>query len=164
MTGPALPSGYDAARTEVQRVAVHVLARARHQAVGRFGLVPTPGGVGTPAFGPDAGVVRLTGSALLGERGGDVVATPLAGATLRSLAEAAGADVDADLSVGHDTPPTGDVDQLLELDPAAIRAIGWWTPPRCRLCRWRPACRWPNPTARRRCIQAPRLRMSSRCA
>ena len=37
MTGPVLPSGYDAARSEVQRVAVHVLARARHQAVGDRG-------------------------------------------------------------------------------------------------------------------------------
>ena len=46
MSGQALPDRYESARGQVQRVVVHVVARARHQAVGRFGLVPTPGGVG----------------------------------------------------------------------------------------------------------------------
>lgn len=121
-----LPATYDADRLEVQRLAVHVLARARHQAVGRFGLVATPGGVGTPAFGPDATVVRLSGPALLVERGGDVTATPLAGATLRALAEVAGADLAVDLSVGHDTPPPGDLDGPIAIDPASVAAIGRW--------------------------------------
>ncbi|MEZ5176997.1 MAG: hypothetical protein R2746_01595 [Acidimicrobiales bacterium] len=126
MSGQALPDRYESARGQVQRVVVHVVARARHQAVGRFGLVPTPGGVGTPAFGPGVTVVRLGGESLFVERAGEVAITPLAGSTLRSLAEAAGADVDAELTVGHDTPPAVDVDETIDVDPAALAAIGWW--------------------------------------
>ena len=33
-------------------MATHVLARRRHAVSGRFGLRATPGGIGTPAFGP----------------------------------------------------------------------------------------------------------------
>lgn len=121
-----LPVGYAADRLEVQRVVVHVLARARHQAVGRFGLVATPGGVGTPAFGPDATVVRLSGAALVVEVDGRVSTTPMTGASLRSLAAAAGADLDVDLSVGHDTPPLGHPDAPITVDPASVAAIGGW--------------------------------------
>lgn len=121
-----LPASYPADRLEIQQVVVHVLARARHQAVGRFGLVATPGGVGTPAFGPDAKVVRLSGSALVVEEGGDAASVPLAGATLRSLAAAAGADLALELSVGHDTPPLGDIDAPLAVDPACVVAVGRW--------------------------------------
>lgn len=123
---PGLPATYVHDRLEVQRVAVHVLARARHQAVGRFGLVPTPAGVGTPAFGEDAAVVRLSGPALVVERAGEVSAIDLVGATIRTLAAAASADLDIDLSVGHDTPPVGDVDAPLALDPSSVALVGAW--------------------------------------
>lgn len=125
--GPTqLPATFAADRLESQRVAVHVVARARQQAVGRIGLVATPGGVGTPAFGPDATVVRLTGTALVVERGGDVTLVALAGSTLRTLAAAASADLEIELSVGHDTPPLGDLDRPLALDPGSIAVIGRW--------------------------------------
>lgn len=122
----SLPATYVADRLEAQRLAVHVLARARQQAAGRIGLVATPGGVGTPAFGPGATVVRLTGSALVVEQGGDVTTTLLAGATLRTLAAAAGADLEVELSVGHDTPPLGDADAPIDVAPGSIAAIGRW--------------------------------------
>lgn len=121
-----LPDTYARDTVHVRRLATHVLARARWQAVGRIGLAPTPGGIGTPAFGPATTVVRLTDTHLLVERDGDVTATPLAGASLRSLAEAASADVDVEFSVGADTPELGDVDEPLAVDPDVIRAIGRW--------------------------------------
>jgi len=76
-------------------VVVHVLSRARSQAVGRIGLVPTPDGIDTPAFGEDATVVRLTAFDLVVEQGGDASRSALADATLRSLTAAAGADLAA---------------------------------------------------------------------
>lgn len=121
-----LPDRWAAQRAEAQRVAVHVLARARAQAVGRFGLVVAPGGIATPAFGPDATVVRLSPTSLVVERAGEATHLPLAGASLRSLAAAAGADLDADLAVGRDTPPPGEVDLPLALEPAAIATLGVW--------------------------------------
>lgn len=121
-----LPSTYGADRVTLQRVAVHVLTRARSQAVGRIGLVPSPGGIATPAFGDDATVVRLAAASLVVDRGGDSSSTPLVGATLRSLAEAAGADLDVDLDAGHDTPPIGDVDAALRVDPVSLDVLGAW--------------------------------------
>jgi len=118
--------GYPSRRREVQRVACHVLARARHQAVGRFGLVPGPGGIATPAFGEEAVVVRLAPGALVVDRGGDSTHTPLVGATLRHLARAAGADIDAAFEAGGDTPEVGDPDAVIDLDATTIAAVGRW--------------------------------------
>ena len=42
-------------RDELQRIATHVLARARFAATGRFGLRATPGGFGTPPPVPSWG-------------------------------------------------------------------------------------------------------------
>src|SRR5438093_1388828 len=42
-------------RGALQRVATHVLARARFLSTGKFGLRATPGGFGTPAFGASPG-------------------------------------------------------------------------------------------------------------
>ena len=123
---PELPAGFVPARIEVARVAVHVLARARSQAVGRIGLVTAPDGIATPAFGPHASVVRLTPTTLVVDRAGDSTVVPLTGATLRRLAEAAGADVDVPLDVGTDTPPLGDHDAPLDLDPDVIALLGGW--------------------------------------
>ncbi len=64
-TSPALPPTYAATRNALQRVAVHVLARRRHAVTGRFGLRATPGGFGTPAFGPDEEVLRIAGDRLV---------------------------------------------------------------------------------------------------
>jgi hypothetical protein len=51
-------------RVALQQVAVHVLARRRHAMTGRFGLRPTPGGLGTPLFG-EGEVVRISGDVLV---------------------------------------------------------------------------------------------------
>ena len=64
-------------RDALQRVATHVLARARFAATGRFGLRATPGGFGTPAFGDGVEVLRVAGEVLVRERDGHASATPL---------------------------------------------------------------------------------------
>jgi hypothetical protein len=120
---------HDAAWTEtrlqLRRVATHLLARRRHAVSGRFGLRATPGGIGTPAFGPaDAvEVVRVAGNMLVHEVGSTLRVVPMAGATLAGLAELVGVDLSADFSVGRDTPDLGDVDAPLVLDADLVAGI-----------------------------------------
>jgi len=120
-----LPATFRATREAVHRVATHVLARRRHAATQRFGLRAAPGGLATPAFGEGVEVVRLTRGGLVHERDGRSRVIPLA-ATLGELAEAVGADLSAEFSAGHDTPPLGDTAAPLGLDPAALSALGDW--------------------------------------
>lgn len=121
-----LPDDQEPVRDELQRIATHVLARVRHQSTGRFGLVAGPSGIATPAFGPDATVLRLTADALVVETGGGETDHLLAGATLRSLADAVGADLAADFSVGHDTPPVGDPDAPIDLAADTVSIFLTW--------------------------------------
>jgi len=120
---------YATTRTELHRVAAHVMARRRFDVTGRFGLRVTPGGFGTPLFGDDE-VVRLDGAALLRERRVDdraVTAThTLAGATLRELAAFAEVDLAAEFSAGSDTPDLGDPDAPLQIDAASIAVLAEW--------------------------------------
>lgn len=128
MTDDGVTDELQAARTTLQRVATHVLARRRHQASGRFGLRATPGGFGTPAFGPDDAleVVRVAGVHLVHEVGGDVRSMPIDGSTLGDLAAMVGADLGVGFSAGHDTPPPGDPDDPLVLDGSAVAAVAAW--------------------------------------
>ena len=122
MTMPDL----SADRTTLHRVAAHVLGRRRHQVSGRFGLRATPGGFGTPAFGDEPESVRVSGTTLVREVGGDASYVPIAGSTLRSLAEFAGADISAPFSVGEDGPEVGDADAPLGLDADGAAALAAW--------------------------------------
>jgi hypothetical protein len=111
-------------------VAVHVVARARQQATGRFSLRVTPGGFGTPEFGDDAKRVRVSGGTLIAESDAPGAAASTAleidGASLRELAALAGVDLAATLDVGHETPDVGDPEAPLDLDPEAATALGEW--------------------------------------
>lgn len=126
----ALPDTYSATRDALQRVAVHIVARARDQATGRFGLRVTVAGFGTPEFGDDVVRVRVSGATLVRETGGTDGATSTAatidGSTLADLARLARVDLDADLDVGHDTPPLGDVTEVLSVDDASASALAAW--------------------------------------
>lgn len=128
----ALPAAYDATRVDLHRVAVHVLARRRVAVNGRFGLRPTAGGFGTPAFGdPDhEEVLRVAGHVLVRERrtaaGMQSAVHPIAGASLAALAAFADADLAGALSVGTDTPAPGAVDEPLTVDAAAAAVLGGW--------------------------------------
>ena len=125
-----LPDTFGPTRDALQRVAVHIVARARQQAVGRFGLRVTPGGFGTPEFGPDLTRVRVSGGQLVRESGGVDGATSAAmaidGASLAELAVLAGVDLTAALDVGHDTPPLGDIAEPLRVHDAAAETLAGW--------------------------------------
>ena len=70
--------------------------------------------------------MRVSGRWLVVERGAATTRTSIAGSSLRQLAVAAGADVDARLDVGRDTPALGDPDERLVLDEPAALAIADW--------------------------------------
>ncbi len=113
-------------RAGLQQVAVHVLARRRHAVTGRFGLRPAPGGFATPMFGDVGEVVRVSGTVLVVERGGDARVEELT--TLGRAAEVVGVDLAAEFSVGHESPPQADPAAPLALDPAAAWLLGgWWS-------------------------------------
>lgn len=118
----------DLTTLSLHRLAVHVLARARQAASGRIGLRATPGGFGTPSFGPpdDPEVLRVAGTFLLRERGGALTALRLDGRSLRDAAEFAGVDLAAPFDAGHDTPPVGDPDAILTVDAAEAAALADW--------------------------------------
>jgi len=120
---------YATTRTELHRVAAHVLARRRFVATGRFGLRVTPGGLGTPLFGDDE-VVRIDGASLLRERRVDDRAITaihaLDGASLRELAAFADVDLDAEFSAGSDTPELGDPGAPLRVDAEAVAVMAEW--------------------------------------
>lgn len=119
-------SDLSADRATLHRVAAHVLGRRRHQVSGRFGLRATPGGFGTPAFGDEPESVRVSGTTLVREVGGDGSYLPIAGSTLRSLAEFVGADLSTPFSVGEDGPDVGDADSPLALGADGAAALAAW--------------------------------------
>ena len=114
-------------RDALQRVATHVLARARFAATGRFGLRATPGGFGTPAFGDAVEVLRVRG-VLCESATATHVDAPIDGETSTALAEFAGANLRT-FAAGHDTPPLGDLDEPLAVDAReaarGLVALGW---------------------------------------
>ena len=119
---PSLPR----TRRALQQVAVHVLGHRRYDVTGHFGLRPTPGGLGTPAFGADVEVVRVSGHSLVHERGGAVARHLLS--TLAAAAEFVGVDLSEDFSVGADTPPLVDIDAPLAIVDGDVRTLAeWWS-------------------------------------
>jgi len=125
-----LPSGYDHDRLEIQRVATHVLARARFVATGRFGLRVTPTGIGTPAFGPDGDILRISGDHVVRERQRDGVGRAetlsVAGRSLGELAAFVDVDVAEPLDVGQGTVPIGDVSAPISIQPEAFVSLLSW--------------------------------------
>jgi hypothetical protein len=120
----------NAARSELHRIAVHIVARARIEATGRFSLRVTPAGFGTPDHGSDGRRVRVSGTHLVVESDteGAASARSLAidGASLAQLAAWAEVDLSESIDVGHDTPPLGDVNAPISLDPTAAGEITDW--------------------------------------
>jgi hypothetical protein len=124
------PIALTSTRDALHCVAVHVVARSRQQATGRFSLRVAPGGFGTPDFGPDERRVRVSVGRLLVEsdaRGAaGATGRDLHGATLRELAGLAAVDLEAPLDVGEDTPALGDIDVALVVDGAAADHLARW--------------------------------------
>jgi hypothetical protein len=123
-----VPSSYSATRDALRRIAAHVLARAQFASIGRIGLRATPGGFGTVQFGAERTRLRISGALLVRETGdpSGIRAVPLAHTTLTQLADFAAVDLSEEFSVGHDTPPLGDVDAAIDIDGAAVAVMGEW--------------------------------------
>jgi hypothetical protein len=66
---PPLPDSFDAVRDGLHALAEHVLAPTRYRVDGHIGLVPTPGGFGTPMLG-EGERVRVDGVELVSEHPG----------------------------------------------------------------------------------------------
>jgi hypothetical protein len=113
-------------RNDLHRIAAHVLGRRRHEVSGHFGLRASPGGIATPAFGPEPETLRLTPACLVREVGNESRGLALAGATLASLAAFAGADLSSDFSVGAGTPALGAVDEPIEVDGKELADLFSW--------------------------------------
>lgn len=127
MTLSPLRPDFAANRDAARLVAVHILARIRYGVVKRIDLAPTPGGIGTPSFGPDHRVVRISGDLLIDETTQEAASTRIiswGGLTLPALAEFAGVVLDPHFSAGHDTPEL--TDAALHVEAATIRQLGEW--------------------------------------
>jgi hypothetical protein len=116
-------------------VATHVVAQAQQTVTGHFALMPLPGGFGTPQFGADRRRVRVAGGSMFVENArtpsddGDSATTEvhmIAGSTVASLCEACGFTPDPDFWAGGDTPPLGDVDEMLTLESDTTSVLGDW--------------------------------------
>jgi hypothetical protein len=107
-------------------VATHILGRRRFDASGHFGLRASPDGIATPAFGPDAEVLRVAGGVLVREVGSEASSTALDGASLGELARFAGVDLQAPFSAGANTPPVGSTDEPLRLDADELAVLSSW--------------------------------------
>ncbi len=121
----------DPTRRAIQRIATHILARARKAADGEISLRVGLTGLATPAFGPDREVLRFAGGHLVRERrvDGELRSRSLrvVGSTLAELAEFAGVDLDANLDFGHDAPEVGDRTTPIRFDESAADALlGWY--------------------------------------
>jgi hypothetical protein len=117
-------------RLVLQRVATHILSRARVAGAGQLSLRITPGGFGTPSFGPHSRRVRLANGRLVVETETDAQSLarsmPIAGSTLRELADFAEVDLGAALFVGHDAPELGDIDEPISFDGNDVASITQW--------------------------------------
>jgi hypothetical protein len=113
-------------RDDLHRLCAHVLGRRRSDVSGHFGLRAAPGGVATPAFGPEPEVLRLAGAALIREVGTSESVMGADGATLDELARFVGVDLAAPFSAGPDTPALGATDAPLRLDAAELAILYDW--------------------------------------
>ena len=114
-------------RLDLQRVAVHVLARRRFEVASRFGLRATPGGIATPSFGDTDEVIRVSGTLLIREVGPTASSMTMSGSTLRELCDFVGSDPEATFECGPDTPATGDLDASLSFEPTELQSLtAWW--------------------------------------
>jgi hypothetical protein len=134
----ALPEEFATTRADLQRVATHVLARARAAHGGRFGLRVTPTGLATPPFGDNDSVLRLAGTTLVIEQqhtdGVAARTLSLVGVSLAEAAAFAGTSLAEPFGPGADAPAVGDVDAPLLFDAGSLGIIlGWYVTGACVL-------------------------------
>ena len=113
-----LPASYTETTTALHRLAVYVIAPAQRLANGEIILRATPGGFST--FPYDGHVVGVDGDQLVV----DGTRSPIT--TLNAAAAAIGIAPDVTQQEQFDVPPHGDLDEPLDVDPAAAHALGDW--------------------------------------
>jgi hypothetical protein len=117
-----LPASFATTRDGLHILAEHVIAPARYRVDGHIGLVPAPGGFGTPAFG-DKERVRVDGPEVVHERPGSTTRMPIT--TAEAAAEFIGVPLGAPANLY--TPATTVVpDAPLGVDGAGARAFASW--------------------------------------
>ncbi len=124
------PATLATTRSALHRLAAYVIAPVRHQDNGKFGLRWTKDGFGTPFFPHADGDRQIRVEAggeqvLLVDQIGDAVRST----TVSSLSEAAAflhTEIDGETAAEHDSPPVGDPDAELDIDPGAARFLGSW--------------------------------------
>lgn len=130
-----LPDDWPTQRVALQRLATHVLGQARFRHDGLFDLVAVPGGLSTPAVGPERERVRIVGGSMFVEHViGDDVRTltattevvTVAGSSITEMCAAIGFAPDPEFWVGDDTPALGDPDELVILDSLTSQVLGEW--------------------------------------
>ena len=119
---PELPSDYPAALFDFHRLAYSVVAEARYQCNGKFGLRYARGGFGTPFFGGDV-QVRVTADQLVVQTGARARSTTIT--TLREAGEFAGV-IPGTSAAEHDSPKLGDIDRPLAARAEVGEFLGAW--------------------------------------
>ena len=119
-----LPRDFHDTRDALHRLATHVVYLPRREATGRYGMIWTPGGFGTPFFGDDE-QIRVTGDVLVHQRRKQLESAPIT--TLRAGADLLGRTVDPGFDHGFDdVVPAGDIDADLGVAEDAALALGDW--------------------------------------
>ncbi len=117
-----LPASFASTRDAMHALAEHVVAPARYRVERHIGLIPTPGGFGTPVFG-DGERVRVDGVELVHERPG--TSTRVAITTLDAAARFVGIPLGALREVY--TPATEcSADAPLAVRADGARALAAW--------------------------------------
>jgi len=119
---PPMPPTLVETRLALHRLAAYVIAPARHQVTGRFGLRATDGGFGTPPF--EGRRIRVEGLELIDENDGETRSTTIS--SLQSAAQFLNGVVDPETAAEHDTPDAGDHDADLNIDADALHWLGQW--------------------------------------
>jgi hypothetical protein len=121
--GPA-PDTLPATRDALRALAFYVLSPARQASNGKIALRWTKGGFGTPFFGHDR-QIRVEGSLLVVQHDGAVDTVPIT--TLRDAGRFVGVEPGAPEGIEfHDPPPPVALDEILDVDTAAVAFLDAW--------------------------------------
>ena len=119
------PDNYLPRLQDAHRLAYAVVAEARKQANGKFGLRYTAAGFGTPFFVRDGRdtQVRVAEGQIIVQSGDEVRAVPIE--SLSSAADHCGVNPSTEAAEG-DSPPLGDLERPLMVDAELTAFLGDW--------------------------------------
>lgn len=118
----SLPTNFADQRRDFHRLAYAVVAAARYDENGKFGLRFTAGGFGTPFFGADR-QIRVVGNVLVDQFGDDVRST--VPATIAEAAAFIGVEPST-VAAEEDSPPVDDLYRPLALTAETGVFLGDW--------------------------------------